>query len=103
MPNGGRVYYIKRSQPPLLTEMVYHVYTAMKKQPGGETAAAGYLENALALLKKEYEFWTGEKHRRSLSNPRPCSAPPSAALESVESVDSAESTELAQWTLAEGS
>lgn len=26
IPNGGRVYYLKRSQPPLLTAMVYEYY-----------------------------------------------------------------------------
>lgn len=28
IPNGGRVYYLQRSQPPLLTGMVYEYYEA---------------------------------------------------------------------------
>lgn len=28
VPNGGRVYYLIRSQPPLLTQMVYEYFLA---------------------------------------------------------------------------
>lgn len=28
IPNGGRVYYLKRSQPPFLAAMVYEYYEA---------------------------------------------------------------------------
>lgn len=28
VPNGGRVYYLSRSQPPLLTPMVYEYFLA---------------------------------------------------------------------------
>ena len=30
VPNGGRAYYTKRSQPPLLSEMVWAVYNVSK-------------------------------------------------------------------------
>lgn len=50
VPNGARVYYLNRSQPPLLALMVktYVEYT-------GNTTI---LERAIPLLEKEYEFWT---------------------------------------------
>ncbi|KAI1456949.1 glycoside hydrolase family 37 protein [Annulohypoxylon moriforme] len=49
VPNGARVYYLNRSQPPLLTQMVktYIDYT-------NDTSL---LERALPLLIKEHNFW----------------------------------------------
>lgn len=49
VPNGGRVYYLDRSQPPLLTEMVLAVQAS---EPN-----ATWLSSALPLLELEYEFW----------------------------------------------
>ena len=53
VPNGARVYYLNRSQPPLLTLMVesYVKYT-------NDTSI---LERALPLLIKEHEFWTNNR------------------------------------------
>ncbi|KAK8188920.1 trehalose [Phyllosticta capitalensis] len=55
VPNGARVYYLNRSQPPLLTQMVkiYIDYT-------GNTTI---LQRALPILVKEYDFW---KQNRSV-------------------------------------
>ncbi|KAI0109995.1 glycoside hydrolase family 37 protein [Daldinia grandis] len=49
VPNGARLYYLNRSQPPLLTQMVktYIDYT-------NDTSL---LERALPLLIKEHKFW----------------------------------------------
>ncbi|KAI1657822.1 glycoside hydrolase family 37 protein [Daldinia decipiens] len=49
VPNGARIYYLNRSQPPLLTQMVktYIDYT-------NDTSL---LERALPLLIKEHNFW----------------------------------------------
>ncbi|PSN69524.1 trehalose [Corynespora cassiicola Philippines] len=49
VPNGARVYYLNRSQPPLLTQMVraYVDYTQN----------ATILERALPILEREYDFW----------------------------------------------
>ncbi|KAK4449215.1 glycoside hydrolase [Podospora aff. communis PSN243] len=49
VPNGARLYYLNRSQPPLLTEMVraYVEYT-------NDTSI---LERAVPLLIKEHQFW----------------------------------------------
>ena len=49
VPNGGRVYYIRRSQPPLLTQMVDLYYN----RTGNKT----FLQDMLPSLKREYEFW----------------------------------------------
>lgn len=49
VPNGGRVYYLNRSQPPLLTQMV-SVYVQY-------TNDTSILQRALPLLQREYNFW----------------------------------------------
>ena len=53
VPNGARVYYLNRSQPPLLSQMVktYVEYT-------NDTSI---LERAVPLLIKEHEFWTNNR------------------------------------------
>ncbi|KXH62301.1 trehalase [Colletotrichum nymphaeae SA-01] len=50
VPNGARIYYLNRSQPPLLAQMVrlYVEYTSDRS----------ILERAIPLLIKEHEFWT---------------------------------------------
>ncbi|KAG6042084.1 hypothetical protein E4U41_006205 [Claviceps citrina] len=49
VPNGARIYYLNRSQPPLLSQMV-KLYIE-------HTDDASILERALPLLAKEHEFW----------------------------------------------
>lgn len=49
MPNGNRTYYLSRSQPPFLAQMVWELYEA---QPDDV-----WLEKAYATLQKEYTFW----------------------------------------------
>ncbi len=49
VPNGNRTYYLTRSQPPFLSEMVRDIYTDM---PDKE-----WLKNAYKTLEKEYSFW----------------------------------------------
>jgi alpha,alpha-trehalase len=76
VPNGARIYYLNRSQPPLLTQMV-RIYIE-------QTQNSTILERALPLLEKEYEFWTqnrtvelevdGKKHclnRYAVTNNQP--------------------------------
>ena len=50
VPNGARLYYLNRSQPPLLTQMV-KIYVQY-------TNDTSLLARALPLLEKEYNFWT---------------------------------------------
>ncbi|KAK5145974.1 hypothetical protein LTR04_001166 [Oleoguttula sp. CCFEE 6159] len=49
VPNGARVYYLNRSQPPLLTQMV-SVYVQY-------TNDTSLLQRALPLLIREHQFW----------------------------------------------
>jgi alpha,alpha-trehalase len=53
VPNGARQYYLNRSQPPLLTQMVrvYVEYT-------GDTSV---IVRALPLLEQEHAFWTSNR------------------------------------------
>jgi alpha,alpha-trehalase len=53
VPNGSRVYYLNRSQPPLLTHMV-SVYLR-------HTNDVAFLRDKVHLLDKEYAFWMREK------------------------------------------
>lgn len=51
-PNGSRLYYLNRSQPPLLSEMV------MALVADGSTAGPAWLKStALPALDAEYNFW----------------------------------------------
>ncbi|DBA96181.1 TPA: hypothetical protein ACH3X1_015660 [Trebouxia sp. C0004] len=50
VPNGARVYYINRSQPPMLSNMVLAVYEA--------TQDDDFLAYALPLLVSEHQYWT---------------------------------------------
>nr|AGL34007.2 membrane-bound trehalase [Apolygus lucorum] len=49
IPNGGRVYYLMRSQPPLLTAMVDSYIQA--------TNDYEFLDRHIGTLEKELEFW----------------------------------------------
>ena len=53
VPNGGRVYYINRSQPPLLTPMVNSYVTITKD--------IAFLKQNIDLLEKEFDFWMNER------------------------------------------
>ena len=52
--NANRTYYLTRSQPPFLTEMVLGVYE--------QTHDKQWLAAALPLIQKYYTFWTTEPH-----------------------------------------
>ncbi|KAL9330054.1 hypothetical protein ACSQ67_005057 [Phaseolus vulgaris] len=47
--NGARAYYTNRSQPPLLSAMVYEIYCT--------TGDVELVKRSLPALLKEYEFW----------------------------------------------
>ena len=49
VPNGGRVYYEQRSQPPLLIPMVDSYINA--------TGDIDFLHKNIHLLEKELQFW----------------------------------------------
>ncbi|HEX6895238.1 MAG TPA: trehalase family glycosidase [Bryobacteraceae bacterium] len=52
--NANRTYYLTRSQPPFLTEMVLNVFK--------RTHDRAWLESALPEIEKYYRFWTREPH-----------------------------------------
>ncbi|XP_048120427.1 trehalase isoform X4 [Alosa alosa] len=49
VPNGGRIYYERRSQPPFLTVMVRDYFRATKD--------INFLKKAVPALEREYNFW----------------------------------------------
>lgn len=49
VPNGGRCYYLRRSQPPLLTGMVYEYFEA--------THDVDFIREIMPKLEMELEFW----------------------------------------------
>ncbi|KAG2223974.1 hypothetical protein INT45_013431 [Circinella minor] len=53
IPNGARIYYLNRSQPPFLIEMVKAYYEV--------TGDEDFIKEALPTLDKEYEFWMKNK------------------------------------------
>ena len=55
VPNGGRIYYTKRSQPPFLTLMM--------KEYIDKTADVQFLRTQLPTLTRELDFW---ENRRSV-------------------------------------
>ena len=52
--NANRTYYLTRSQPPFLTQMVLGVYK--------QTHDRKYLETAVPQIDKYYQFWNTEPH-----------------------------------------
>ena len=52
--NANRTYYLTRSQPPFLTQMVLGVYK--------KTQDRKWLQDALPLIEKYYQFWMKEPH-----------------------------------------
>ncbi|CAG9532404.1 unnamed protein product [Cercopithifilaria johnstoni] len=49
VPNGGRIYYLRRSQPPLFIPMVYEYYAATKNDD--------FLISVIETMEKELFFW----------------------------------------------
>jgi alpha,alpha-trehalase len=52
--NANRTYYLTRSQPPFLTQMLLGVYR--------KTLDRKWLESSLPAIEKYYRFWTTEPH-----------------------------------------
>ena len=52
--NANRTYYLTRSQPPFLTEMVLSVYH--------RTGDRRWLEQAVPAIETYYRYWTSEPH-----------------------------------------
>ena len=52
--NANRTYYLSRSQPPFLTQMILNVYNKQKN--------VSWLRASLPAIEKYYRFWTEEPH-----------------------------------------
>src|SRR5690348_11976350 len=52
--NANRAYYLTRSQPPFLAEMILGVYR--------KTRDRAWLANTVTALEKTYQLWTTEPH-----------------------------------------
>jgi hypothetical protein len=53
VPNGGRVYFTRRSQPPFLIQMMYEYYKT--------TGDLNFIRDTLPVLETEYEFWESNR------------------------------------------
>jgi alpha,alpha-trehalase len=68
VPNGGRDYYLSRSQPPFISSLVREVYQASLKKAGTAAEKARLKrwlrERAFPLIRSDYEkFWMNPKTR----------------------------------------
>jgi alpha,alpha-trehalase len=52
--NANRTYYLSRSQPPFLTQMILNVYRKSRDRQ--------WLRSTLPAIEKYYRFWTSEPH-----------------------------------------
>ncbi|XP_025414011.1 trehalase-like isoform X2 [Sipha flava] len=68
MPNGGRIYYVNRSQPPMLIQMASSYYKF--------TNDLNYISSVITTLENEFQFWmdnrmiTFEKNGKSYTMAR---------------------------------
>ncbi|KAJ6703409.1 TREHALASE [Salix viminalis] len=58
--NGARAYYTNRSQPPLLSAMVYEIYN--------RTCDVELVRKALPALLEEHAFWNSEIHKVTIQD-----------------------------------
>ncbi len=63
--NANRTYYLTRSQPPFLTEMIRAVLedpASFPATPEGRTQAHDWLAHAYTIAEKDYSTWTRPEH-----------------------------------------
>lgn len=65
VPNGGRVYYLNRSQPPMLSEMVVAYVDAARE--AGDDGVEDFVRDAVPRLEAEYAWWMRERGARGLN------------------------------------
>lgn len=66
VPNGTRAYYLGRSQPPLLSEMVSDLWSFSRRRESLAGRATDLLRRALPLLITEHAFLTGAERAVTL-------------------------------------
>ncbi|XP_059662182.1 probable trehalase [Cornus florida] len=62
--NGARAYYTNRSQPPLLSSMVYDIYD--------RTGDMDFVRKSLPALVKEHRFWNTGIHKVTIQDAQGC-------------------------------
>ncbi|XP_048319654.2 probable trehalase isoform X1 [Ziziphus jujuba] len=62
--NGARAYYSNRSEPPLLSAMVYEIYK--------RTGDLEFAKKCLPALIKEHQFWNSEIHKVTIQDAQAC-------------------------------
>jgi len=56
IPNANRYYFTSRSQPPILTTFIFHIYDKYKKPDS-------WLQKRITVAKREYhEVWMSHEH-----------------------------------------
>jgi alpha,alpha-trehalase len=58
VPNGSRVYYLNRSQPPVLPMMIQRY---LEECGNGLRNKTKFIERSLGILEKEYSFWMAHR------------------------------------------
>lgn len=56
IPNGGRIYYVERSQPPLYVPMIYTYVSSVEKTEG-----LAFLKDHIEYMDREFQFWMKER------------------------------------------
>jgi alpha,alpha-trehalase len=59
--NANRTYFLTRSQPPLLAEMIREVHT--QDQATGKDTSHDWIRSAYAAAQADYALWTSAEHR----------------------------------------
>lgn len=92
VPNGGRIYYLGRSQPPMLIPMVKEYLDA--------TNDVQFLRETIVTLEREFDYWSQESktvvvkgHRLAIYSDRGSGPRPEAYYEDVESAQFFQTTQ----------
>lgn len=56
IPNGARIYYKGRTQPPIVTQITNNIYEALKKD-GQEERANNLVSGSYSALEKEFQYF----------------------------------------------
>ena len=63
VPNGGRIYYLDRSQPPLLSEMLRSYYEYKAAHGGATQAVKQFVSDGYLSVLREYSFWMRDNNQ----------------------------------------
>ena len=61
--NANRTYFLTRSQPPLLAEMIREVHAADVQAGGDKSASRAWLERAYGAAQRDYTLWVTPAHQ----------------------------------------